>query len=274
MTEDALFVPVVLASDTLDAAERFRATRLTTSVWADTMQHGAPPSALLARALERCSPLPGSRLARMTMDILGPVPVGELAVRARLDRPGKRISMLSAELVTDMPDGSTRVVARATGWRIATSDTISATHSVDPPLRPGPDESDSGWAFPDSWHGGFLDSLELRGARPVTETEAGSVWARPRYPVVAGETTSPVVRLFAVADIANGVAARLDPAEWTFLNTDLTVQITREPVGEWVGVQARTTIGDDGVGLCMSTVHDASGPVGRTFQTLEVRARP
>ena len=72
MNEDALFVRVV------DGAERFRATRLTTSVWAETMQHGAPPSALLARALEQCSPTPGTRLARVTMEILGPVPVGEI----------------------------------------------------------------------------------------------------------------------------------------------------------------------------------------------------
>ncbi|MBY6541252.1 thioesterase family protein [Rhodococcus sp. BP-349] len=267
MSEDALFVPV-------EETGRYRATRLTTSVWAETMQHGAPPSALLARALEQCSPMPGTRLARVTMEILGPIPVGELAVQARVERPGRRVAMLSADLVADLPDGSTRAVARATAWRVAMTDTSAAGQTLDPPLVPGPDESEAGWAFPDHWHGGFLDSLEFRGARPVTASEPGRVWARPKYPVVAGEKTSPIVGLFAVADIANGVAALLDPTEWTFLNTDLTVQIVREPVGEWVGVQARTAIGDDGIGLCTSTLYDATGSVGRTFQTLEVRARP
>lgn len=263
----ALFEPVPGTTD------RYRATSLTTSVWAETMQHGAPPSALLARALEQCSPVEGTRLARVTMEILGPIPVDELVVRSRVERPGRRVSMLSAELEARLPDGSTRVVARATGWRIALSDTAAAVQSLDPPLLPGPDDSAPGWGFPDSWHGGFLDSLEFRGVRAATATELGRAWARPLVPVVADEVTSPIVRLFAVVDIANGVAAQLDPRDWTFLNTDLTVQIVREPVGEWVGLEAGTAVGADGIGLCTSTIYDEAGAVGRTFQTLEVRAR-
>ncbi|MFC7961489.1 thioesterase family protein [Rhodococcoides kroppenstedtii] len=266
----ALFVPIAARREGYASV---RATAFTTSVWAETMQHGAPPSALLARALEQCAPQEGSRLARVTMEILGPIPVGELDVRARVERPGRRVSMLSAELVADGPDGTARAVARATGWRIATSDTADVAHDVDAPLRPGPHESESRWVFPEHWHGGFLDSLDFRGGEPATDDGPGSVWARPKHPVVLGESTSPIVRLFAVADIANGVAARLDPTRHTFLNTDLTVEVVRVPRGEWVGVQASTALSDDGVGLCSAVLHDEHGPVGRSFQTLEVRAR-
>ncbi|XGU20277.1 hypothetical protein ACETU7_04805 [Rhodococcus sp. 3Y1] len=80
-------------------------------------------------------------------------------------------------------------------------------------------------------------------------------------------------RLFAVADISNGVGAKLDPEHWTFLNTDLTVHIFRVPEGEWVGVAAETTTGPDGVGMCAGVLYDEQGAVGRIAQTLQIRAR-
>lgn len=267
----ALFVPIAALRE---GYERFLATRYTVSVWAETMQHGAPPSALLTRALENCAPRPEARLARVTMEILGPVPVAEIEVRAWIERPGRRVEMLAAELVAQRPDGTARTVARATAWRIATSDTSAVAFAAEAPLVPGPEDSEPGWGFAADWHGGYLDALEFRGVVPVDPQEGtGSLWTRSLVPVVAGETPSPITRLFGVADIANGVGARLDAKDWTFLNTDLTVEILREPVGEWVGVRARTSIAADGIGLCAATLYDADGAVGRSFQTLEVRAR-
>ena len=267
----AYFIPVAGKSD---GYERFRATDSTISVWSADMQHGSPPSALLARSLERCSPRAGTRLGRITTEILGPVPVADIEVRARVERPGSRVEMLSAELRAVRPDGSDRTVARATAWRIATSDTTSAVHDADLPLEPGPNDCESGWSFADDWHGGYLDSLEIRGASsPEKPRGAGRAWARPLVPLVDGEEPTALTRLMSVADIANGVGARLPVSDWTFLNTELTVHVFREPLGEWVGVQSETSIGPDGIGMCAGVVYDRIGPVGRTSQILEIRAR-
>ncbi|MGW5107241.1 thioesterase family protein [Nocardia sp. NPDC004123] len=251
--------------------ERFGATGSTVSVWAASMQHGAPPSALLARAVERCAPREGARVARLTMEILGPVPVGEVEVRAWVERPGRRVELVGAELVATQADGSRRAVAKASAWRIATSDSSSVVHTADAPLPAVPEASEIGWGVPDGWDVGYVKSVDIRAVESDDVTRR--VWVRPLVEVVEGEEISPLVRVFSVADVANGIGAQLDPYQWTFLNTDLTIDLFRLPEGEWIGLAVQTSIGPDGVGMCSTVLHDERGPIGRCLQILEVRAR-
>jgi hypothetical protein len=62
----------------IDAAdplgEKFCATDLVRSTWTAAIQHAAPVSALLVRALERCAARDDTRLSRVAIDLLGPVP--------------------------------------------------------------------------------------------------------------------------------------------------------------------------------------------------------
>jgi hypothetical protein len=99
------------------------------------------------------------------------------------------------------------------------------------------------------------------------------MWVRQRIALVAGEQPSGLQRLMAVADSGNGVSNRLDVREWLFINTELTVHVWRVPVGEWIGLDADTTIGPNGVGAALSVLHDQSGPVARGAQALLVRPR-
>ncbi|RDI53934.1 thioesterase family protein [Nocardia mexicana] len=251
-----------------DGFERYSATESAVSVWAPTMQHGAPPSALLARAIERCDPRDGARVARLTTEILGPIPVAEIDVRAWIERPGRRIELVAAELVARQADGTRRTVASARAWRITTSDTAAVAQSAEPPLPPVP-EAGADSEIPAGWDVGYAKTIDLR----VIGGAGRRVWVRPRTVVVDDEPMSPLVRTLSVADIANGVGAQLDPAEWSFLNTDLTVDLFRLPEGEWIGLDAQTSLGPDGIGLCSTVLHDERGALGRALQTLEVRAR-
>lgn len=264
----AYFVPL---GSTGDGYERYLATESTVSVWAHTMQHGAPPSALLARAVEQCAPREGARVARLTMEILGPIPVSELHVRAWVERPGKRIELVAAELAAPQPDGTRRVVAKASAWRIATGDTTGVALAADPPLPPVPEVGEIGWTLPAGWDIGYVKTVDIRGL--PESAGARHVWVRSRSAVVEGEAVTPLVRVLSVADIANGIGAQLDPTHWTFLNTDLTVDLYRLPVSEWIGLSVATSIGPDGVGMCSTVLHDEQGALGRALQILEVRAR-
>ena len=67
-----------------------------------------------------------------------------------------------------------------------------------------------------------------------------------RYPLIAGEEPTGLQRLLALADSGNGVSWQLELDRWLFVNTDLTVHITRVPTGEWLCLDAVTTIGPDG----------------------------
>lgn len=250
---DAYFEP--LGTD--DGWEVFRATPHTVSAWGPDLQHGAPPSAVLTRAMDRFERSELTRIARVTVDLLGPVPLGELRTRARVVRPGRRVQLLESEL-----EAGGRTVARASAWRMAIGDTADVEQSADTP-RVLPEVGRESTFF-HRWTSGFIDSLEIR------EAEDGTVWARPMLPLVAGEEMTPVERVMAVADIANGVGAVLEPEQWRFLNTDLVTHLHRRPVGEWIGVAASASIGPDGVGATEGTLYDRAGAIGHTLQALLV----
>ena len=73
-----------LVDETDPQGEKFVATDLVRSTWSAAIQHGAPVSALLVRALERCEARDDTRLSRVMIDLLGPVPAeGDLWVRSR-----------------------------------------------------------------------------------------------------------------------------------------------------------------------------------------------
>jgi hypothetical protein len=252
--------------------EKFSASDHAISTWSPTMQNAAPVSALLVRALERCSSRGDARLSRVVVDLLGPVPVtDQLWVRARVDRPGNKIELLNAQMLAPGPNGQPRPVATAMAWRFQEVDAAELFFSPAPPLRP---VSEGRPRNPDSSaNQTYIQSLDWRWLNDILNDVPGECWARPVVDLVKGESMTPMERLFAVADIANGMSSRLDPAEWLFLNTDLVVHIHRVPDGEWVGLRAENHYGRDGVGVSIATLFDEQGPVAAVQQAQLVRRR-
>ena len=69
-------------------AETFAATRATMSPWDERLQHGSPPTSLLAHVMCEAHPRDDMRLARITSEFLGPIPLATMRVRTRIARPG------------------------------------------------------------------------------------------------------------------------------------------------------------------------------------------
>src|SRR6185436_17433216 len=106
--DDALFVP---------DGDRFVSTELTRGPWTPEAQHGGPPAALLARAVERAGNGDGMLVVRLTVELLRPVAVVPLTVTAKVVRPGRKVQLVEAS----MRAGDVEV-ARATALRIRTAD--------------------------------------------------------------------------------------------------------------------------------------------------------
>jgi hypothetical protein len=230
-------------------------------------------SALLVRALERCAQRDDTRLSRVVVDLLGPVPAdGDFWVRANLEREGKQIELVSAEMLGLGPDGQPRPVAKASGWRFQQMDTHDVVRASAPPLRPVSEGRSRNLA--EKFDRNYVHSLDWRWLTTPLNDGPGESWIRPTVDLVKGETMTPLERLFAVADDANGVGAKIDITKWTFLNTDLVVHIFRVPEGEWIGVRAETNYGPDGVGTTVGTLLDEHGAVGSIQQAVLVRRRP
>ena len=92
-------------------------------------------------------------------------------------------------------------------------------------------------------------------------------------PLLPDEPPTGLQRVLAVADSGNGVSAVLPLDEWLFINPELTVHLRREPRGEWICLDAATSIQPGGAGLATSTLSDLHGPVARGAQTLYVAPR-
>lgn len=262
--------------------EVFASSEHTVGPWSLDMQHVSPPAALAVRALELTSAREGMRLTRVSVEVLGAVPRADLTVRTRVERSGRQIELVVAEVFAPGPDGDLRAVLRASGWRMALTDTsdVVTTDPVSnahPPMPALPDETvadAAGREPPPVWLPGYIDAIEWRWCTgSFDEQGPGRVWGRPRIPLVAGEDPSTLQQLFTVVDSTNGVGAPLDVREWTFLNTDLTVHLFRAPIPGWTGLDVHTSVGPDGVGTCEAVVHDERGPVGRSAQILLVRPR-
>ena len=256
------------------AEDRFRATSHTAGPWSPDAQHMGPPAALLARELERFEPRPDAALTRLVYEVLGPVPVGDLLVRAKVERPGRAVELLSAQLSAVTGGGDdVRPVVRAFAWRLAQNDTAHVVGGGPEPLA-APDTAGP-MPIPEGWLRGYLDAVEWRTLRGGLGGAGGraTVWARPLVDIVEGEQSTPLQRLCAIADSGSGVSHRLDINAWIFVNTDLTMHLHRQPAGEWFALDADTTIGPTGAGIAVTALHDTAGPVGVGTQSLLVRPR-
>lgn len=252
----------VIQGTSEDGREHVLAEPSTASPWGPDSQHGSPPAALLTRAVERLGD--GNRLpGRVTVELLGPVPVGRLSVEAAVTRPGRSVDLCEATLYDE---GRGRPVARASVWRFPTG--VAGPRPETTPLPHSPEDGEEHEA-PRVWSAGYVEAVDWRWVKGgVAEPGPAVVWMRPRVALVAGETPTPLQTLMACVDSASGVSAELDVASWGFQNPELTVHLLREPVGEWFCVDAETTLGPGSVGLATSAVYDRVGLVARTSQAL------
>lgn len=263
-TDSAFYVP---DGGSEPGRERLISTAATGGPWSPHAQHGGPPAALLGRALERLEPDLDRVLGRVSMDLLGPVPVGPVSVSAQVLRAGRSVSLREAVLYDETPGPAQgRAVAVGRGWAFPRAEAGPAT-SADAPAPPP--ESGHHEEPPDRWHRGYLDAIEWRWLEgSIAAPGRGRVWMRPRLPLVAGEQLSPWQRLLCCVDSASGVSAALDTSLWAFQNTELTVHAVRPPVGEWVLLDAVTELTGTGVGLATSRISDRDGVVGQSSQAL------
>jgi len=252
-----------------DGTCSFVATPATAGPWSALAQHGGPPSALAARALELHEPDEGQRLARVAIDILRPMPLGKITVRTRTVRPGRRVAMLEAVLEADGQE-----ILHARGWRIAVSDgNVPVTAWGSPP--PGIPVEHPLPTFPSGHMTGYIEAIDWRYVSGGGFDTPGParVWARPKIPLIPGEELSPMCRALLIADSGSGVSSALDPSRFLFINVDITVVLLRDPGSEWLLLDSATAIWEHGTGLAETGIYDTRGRCGTAMQTLLVTPR-
>ena len=250
-----------------EADDRFAATEYTRGPWDAGAQHGGPPSALAGHLVEtRPGARADMRVTRMTVDIMRPVPIAPLTAALSTVHSGRSVEVVEVLLTPD--DG--RPVLRATAQRIRVADDLGDIPS--PQLPPPAEGVPRRFEFP--YQVGYHTALETRFvAGSFTERGPASCWTRLTVHVVAGEPISPLSRVLAAADSGNGISNVLDFDTHLFVNPDLTVYLHRYPDGEWVALDAHTTLGGGGIGVADTVLSDERGPIGRGVQSLFIAER-
>jgi hypothetical protein len=252
---DALFEPT--------GDGRWLPTDASRGPWSPDALHGGPSATLLARAVEPLlAPL---QPVRLTVELLRPVPVAPLVVEAEEIRPGRKVRMAAARLIHD-----DTVVASATALAIRT-DEVEVPEQV-LPLPPAPPEEGTALVsdvigYP-AFHSHGVDHRFVMGS--FVESGPATDWIRLLVPVVPDETPSGLQRVCAAADFGNGVSRVTSFDALTFINPDLTIYLEREPVGEWICIDARSRLHGHGIGLAESALSDRQGRIGRAVQSLLV----
>jgi hypothetical protein len=171
-------------------------------------------------------------------------------------------------------DGTELVRARA--LRVRAAEEGAGQPADPPPAGPaaGHEHRAGGEGFVPPYSPMFApDAIEIRFVKGVFGNGPATAWFRMRVPIVEGDRPSALQRLAAAGDFGNGISAVLPWEEYVFINPDLTLYIDRPPEGEWIGLESRTLIPADGVGLAESVLYDERGRVGRAVQALLVAPR-
>jgi hypothetical protein len=264
--------PMPAAAFTALGDNRFRASVLTRGPWDLQQQHAGPPIALVAHALEAAAQPHGlQHMARLTANLLRPVPIGDVEVRVQEDYVGRNAGHFSTVVLAGGKE-----LMRATAL-FQREDDVTLPEGLPGhplPLAPTP-PADSTLQRMQFLHGeiSYPDLMETRVAAGRMFGGPSAVWFRFRHPLVAGHTPSPYQRVAVAADSGNGISAVLDLQAYLFVNSDLTINLLRRPVGEWICLDARTHLSSHGGGLAESALYDEAGLIGRATQSLFVRKR-
>jgi hypothetical protein len=257
----------------MDAIYRVNGDRAVTSPdaagpWDISTQHGSAPAALVVWAAEALPTPQPMRIARVTIDLMRPVPIAPLTVQTEVLREGRKIQLCAVRLLAENV-----VVVQATVLKIKTQALALPPEVMDQPVKlPGPDQSrDEAAPLATS---PFVTGISLRTARGHFGVPGpGAIWYRVDRPLIEGSSISQAMRAVVAADFCNGTSAALDFREWTFINADLTVSFARYPVGAWVLLDAQSVIGPDGAGLATARLADERGYFGRAVQSLVIERR-
>ena len=236
--------------------------------WDPGMQHGSPPAALVTWAAEQIPTAQPMHIARVTVDLMRPVPLATLTIESEVLREGRKIQLCGIRLKANGVE-----VVRATVLKVRAMDAALLPEIASAALDvPGPDaghlEDVSHMTNP-FIHGMSISSVIGR----LMVHGPGAIWYRADRPIVEGSGISQAMRAMIASDFSNATSSMLDFRKWRFLNADLTVSFARQPVGDWILLNGETMIGPNGAGLATARLADEQGYFGRSIQTLVIEKR-
>lgn len=235
-------------------------TEVACSLWSADQMHGVAMSGALARGLEFGLAERGRtelRPARYSVEMFQPARMQPVETEWEVVRESARLCLIDARLVQDG-----EAVARASCIFLAPTanpdgEIWAPDIAPEPPpidLAPVSDEptvpffaSDAAWSQDFTHH--------QNGGRKVTWQTA--------VPVVAGEDPTGFTAAASIAD-ATSMVVNWGSKGVTYINTDITMNLSRLPVSNGIGLMAVEHTEHDGIATGVAVMFDREGRIGST----------
>ena len=238
-------------------------TELTRGPWSHGVMHGGPICGLLAWILETKLNREDLLCTRLTVEILSGVPVENLLASGEVIKNGKQTAVVEASISREG-----KMLARATSqWLAKPREIVANKGEVPkiPALRADPgSHPDIEYPRP-----GFnADAVDLRILSGSTEEPGpGLIWARLDHPLVAGESPSLFQQVATLSDLGAAVGWENADDDQPLINTDVTLQLLREPENEWVLFESNVQRVTNNLACCKTTLTDQAGLLGWVLQS-------
>lgn len=212
--------------------------------------HGGAVAGLLTGEVESLAAKSGWGFATSVAAwFIRPAPMAPMRTEIRILSSGGRVTVV--DNVLRLP-GQDEVIATARVTLIKHRP-LSLPEAADQPSIADPTRLQA-FSHP-SPHGKpwFMDAMDVR-------VGPQAAWFRSLEPLIDG--AGPLARIVGPADWAHGIRR---PAEQVAAdpNPNLTVHISRPPVGDWLGIDAATTWRpDSGIGTGRGVLLDVEGEIG------------
>ncbi|MDO8837462.1 MAG: thioesterase family protein [Parvibaculum sp.] len=227
--------------------------------------HGGAAAALAVGEMEIMAAARGlGGLVSAQLYLLRPMPRDGLTSKVSAVREGGRVAVFENEIYAG---GKLQAKASACFQQPVEIDGLPGrpeTRLFEPAAFPA-------WERPASFKSanpgpGFLDLCDIRDTVHADGTRAK--WFRLKR--VFHETPTPFSNAMAVADVSTlftvtDAGTRPNAAGWP--NADLSLHLSRDPIGEWIGVAQRGDWRGDGRGMTESEIFDVYGRIGRSCQS-------
>lgn len=240
------------------------------SLWKADQMHGVATSGALGREVENAVLAAGRddlRPARFTVDLFRAPSMDRCRLSSTVVREGSRLMLVDATLEQDG-----HVVARASGLFLKETENpegkVWSPSDVPspPPLEIAPVSDDPRvpifYSDETGWSQSFAE--HQNSARKATWQTA--------LAIVAGEKPSPFAGLAGAADSTSMVVNWGDQGV-QYINTDISLAISRVPVSQEIGLSAVSWFAHDGIATGTVTVFDREGPIGTSTVTSLANAR-
>jgi hypothetical protein len=213
---------------------------------------------LFAHVIEQKYGEPDLQPARLTVDLYRLPDLEPVTISTHLVRQGGRIKMIEAEIFSggvSSARASCQLLRRsqqpeAQIWTRPSWD-APLPEQVPPPEKPFTEK----WEMRPILPPGVKIIHDLRSPGPRR------TWLREVRPLVGGEAYTPFSRIATGIDYtsptANASETGLD-----FINSDVTLYLSRLPVGEWIGYEVTDHQSAEGIATGHCVLHDTTGPVG------------